>query len=112
MLICLALLLTSGATYFEWQSLGAAFTAGDVIGPPGYEEQARLAVRKLERQANVDTGGAAFCLILASICLGVGLRRKFKWHPILVFLAAFLICPLVSVLPIAIGIYALNHSSP
>ncbi len=80
MWICLALLLTTGATYCEFQSVGAAFTAGDVSGPDQQEDQ--RAIRELEHQSDVKKIEAAVFLVFGSVCLGAGLRRRYTSLPV------------------------------
>jgi hypothetical protein len=94
----LALLLTIGATWFEYEALANAMTAGDVVGPDLAQD--RQAIRELEHRSNIDTSAAAICLIAASLCLGTALRRSFSKHPIAAYIVAFLACPLASILPI------------
>ena len=101
-LLCLALLLTASASYFEWQAVVAGFTAGDVAGPPDDQQQMKQAIRELEHRANFDYAVAVACLILASLCLGTALRRKNWKYTIAIYIGAFVICPIVSFLPIYI----------
>lgn len=67
-LLCLALLLTASASYFEFQAIGAAFTAGDVVGPVVQQDQQWI--HHLERQSNIYTAEAAACVVLAALFLG------------------------------------------
>lgn len=99
-LLCLALLLTASASYFEFMAVGAAWTAGDVVDFPGNEQQALLAIREVRHEANIYTVGAVACLIVASLCLGAAWRRGDSKRPIAAYIKAFLVCPLVSLLPL------------
>ena len=50
----------------------------------------------------------AICLALACICLGTGLRTKFRWSIGEAYIAAFLISPLAAV-AIPLGLIALRN---
>lgn len=99
-LLCLALFFTASASYFEFMSVGAAWAAGDIVDFPGSEQQALLAIRDVRHEANIYTIEAVACLIIASLCLGTVWPRGDSKRPILAFMKAFLVCPLVSLLPI------------
>jgi len=102
-LFCLALLPTAGASYLEFESLNAAWTAGDVVEHPSYsEQQYQRDVRALRHEANVYTAEAVVCVVLASLSLGTAFRRRGSKYSILVYIAAFVVCPFMAVLPIYI----------
>lgn len=107
-LLCLALLFTASASYFEFLAVGAAWAASDVVNFPGNEQQALLAIREIQHEANIYTGEAVACLIIASLCLGIAWRRSNSKRPIAAYIKAFLVCPLVSLLPIYLTFLFIN----
>lgn len=99
-LFCLALLLTAGASYFEFQAFATGYTAGDYAGPD--TQEARQWIQELRHEENVYTAEAVVCVVLASLSLGTAFRRRGSKYSILIYIAAFLVCPFMVVLPIYI----------
>jgi len=97
-LFCFALLLTAGASYFEFQAFATGYTAGDYAGPD--TQQSRQWIREFKQKADIYTAEAMACLIVASICLGTAWRRGDSKRPISTYIKAFSVCLLASLLPI------------
>ena len=97
-LFCFALLLTAGASYFEFQAFATGYTAGDYAGPDTLQSQQWI--REFKHKADIYTAEAVACLIIASLCLGTAWRRDDSKHPTIVYIKAFPVCLLASLLPI------------
>jgi hypothetical protein len=94
----LAVLLVLATVACGVEVLAASMTRGDTIGSlspfTGLDQQWWMRGIELRRKT-VDA--EAICLLLACICLGTGLRTKFRWSIADAYVAAFVICPLSAV---------------
>lgn len=105
----LAVLLVLATIACGMEFLAASMTRGDSIDSlSSFTLDQQWWVRGLEHRRKT-VAAEAICLALASICLGTGLRTKFRWSIADAYVAAFFLCPLASVALLSLVLFFFAH---
>lgn len=102
----LAAVLVFAAIGCGFEVFATGMAIGDMMGAPPYiTPEGRQLIAQLTRRNNFAVTEVVFSLALASVCLGTGLRIRYKFSYVYAYIAGFLICPAV-VVAIPIGVLA------
>lgn len=79
---------------YQIDVIGAGITIGDAMANPSIKTpQGQNFIRELNREGDVAMAKVVAGIVLAAICVGVGIRKKYDWPVFRAFIFAFLACP-------------------